>query len=66
MKFAVIVPYVSTVTVVDAKTVDAIMSPPPETLQDENENGPLGAVDRDTATPRSNQPSPVGDVKVIG
>lgn len=55
-----------TVTVVVAKVEDAIARPPLAALQDENENGPLGAVDRDTPTPLSNQPSPVGDIKVIG
>ena len=53
-------------TVVDAKAVDVITRPPLEALQDENVNGPVGAVDSDTATPLSNHPSPVGDASVIG
>ena len=55
-----------TVTVVDAKDGDAIARPTPEELQDENENGPVGAVERETVAPLSNQPSPVGEAKAIG
>ena len=53
-----------TVTVVVAEIDDAITKLPLDELQDEKENGPEGAVDKVTATPLSNQPSPVGDVSV--
>lgn len=49
-----------TVTVVDAEFEEASMRPPLEALHDENTNGPDDDVDIDTATPLSNQLSPVG------
>jgi hypothetical protein len=54
---------VFTVTVVDAEAEDAITRLPLEALHDENANGPDGDVDIETATPLSNQPSPVGEVR---
>lgn len=53
-------------TVVEAALDEATEIPPLFALHEVKENGPVGEVERSAATPLSSQPSPVGEMILMG
>ncbi len=67
-KFPVTVPYVFTVTVVEAEVADAIARLPLDAVHtvDESAKAPDAEAESDTELPESYHPSPVGEAPMVG